>query len=35
MIALQPPLNTTFRTRDPDFKPLAAALGIPLYTLPV
>lgn len=34
IIALQVPPNTALWTRDPDFKPLAAALGIPLYTPP-
>ena len=34
LIALQVPPNTALWTRDPDFKPLAAALGIPLYTPP-
>jgi hypothetical protein len=35
LIALQVPPNTALWTRDPDFKPLAAALGIPLYTPPL
>lgn len=35
LIALQIPSNMALWTRDPDFKPLAATLGIPLYTPPV
>ena len=31
IIALQVPPNTALWTRDPDFVPLATALGIPLY----
>ena len=34
LIALQVPPSTALWTRDPDFKPLAAALGIPLYVPP-
>lgn len=34
LIALQIPPNTALWTRDPDFKPLAAALDIPLYSPP-
>lgn len=34
-IALQIPPDTPLWTRDPDFTPLAAALGIPLYQPPV
>jgi hypothetical protein len=34
LIALQVPPNTALWTRDPDFKSLTAALGIPLYTKP-
>lgn len=32
IIALQVPADTLLWTRDPDFKPLAAALGISLYS---
>ncbi|MFN8487214.1 MAG: hypothetical protein U0350_06450 [Caldilineaceae bacterium] len=34
IIALQVPSNTALWTRDPDFGPLTAALGIPLYEQP-
>lgn len=34
IIALQLPADTRLWTRDPDFVPLAAVLGIPLYSPP-